>query len=599
MKKYRSLIILFLVLGTLYVANVAQTNSKYVDSKTYAFAYQNNVYKVYFSNAIATNDISTDEKNVKVNYTFTTSEVGLGLKDSYYLNREELSPNCIVSYKDQVINAGNLAFVSFNNIKIPEEITLTITCPVDEVTNSGNITMPISIDEKIEDEDKFPYTDGNFIKKRSTFDSEHAKTTLYDILKRYLDENYYDKYVREVYSSPDLIITDIESYLKPYENVLISGGVPTGSITNNLLGIKVTYNNEPYSFSYDIDDNFIGYARTSAYISHVSSLPVYMYFSSNDKDKINQVFTTYLTMYEKNFFPGEENVLERIDEYLDYMELKIGENLYDVYSLQTKGSIGGIRWETAKDLKGNLYIINISSLIAHAQNYKNSPIVIDVSKTLQDIYSSFYNGLLNTYLKNDIISTEAIGDGSSKAGYLASYSLDNEILTGSVFKNSIYYQTGTSGKVDKVSFRNYHIFYDVTKKNYLLIHAASSPDLNYNLIDIAPLTVSKEEKDDFIRIDDISFKNNSTKVLDQETKEEKTIEEELEITLTMNIDTNNTILTNTEKIKAFVSLLETSKMLNIKEEKITNDDGSFGANKANIISDSAKTTLTFTVTKKV
>ncbi len=541
-KIFLTLLYTFLIINIIIFSNYKTSNAKYIKKSETEFIYQNNLAQLYQeSTGLKTtySNLST-KANLVFNLTFTSNEIALNESTDIY---EIVLPN----------NCNKINNINLSNAQVKKQFNYSVTCSVNN--DSGDINIPITIKEKINDEDKFVYLTGNFKMSRQEFNSKFEDnqqkeyfvikksdiSNLYSKLLNWLETYYFGDNLNEFIDASDdvdLIEYAIEKYIAVYQNASVNASNDiidkntTEKIT--LSGINIEYIPEKEEYKFTITNNFVGYARFYSQDKYEI-----LYFST--ETDLNNIFYEYL-----DEIYSEENYKEIIKNYLlNFQFLDNG----DITNF--------ILQNNSNEIPGLLYLgkhqIKLNNLLNHAKYFNKSPIHIEFGQNLKMI-SEFYTGL--EYYKNSI-SEETMS-------LLKSSSLPLEIKN-SIVKNSTKNNNPTS-------YSEYFSIYD--KNQYIIFHIFSDVEIKMTYISL-----------DFIKTDIF--------------KELEFINDDNNLTINVSLDNKDTNYENNKQIiESFIENL--NNILDIAGD-IKNIDGTYGITNSSITNntDTNTTSLTFTVTKNI
>lgn len=263
------------------------------------------------------------------------------------------------------------------------------------------------------------------------------------------------------------------------------------NLSNSLKGLTVTYDSENNNYIYQIDENFLGYART--YYSFAGPTDLIKVMFSNDSltdDEVNEIFEYYLVTYS-------EYSTEDIDKIMQYVS-----NYGSVNYIMKPNEDG-----TYNEIKGLVYLTDTDEIrvLDTFLDYVNTFISQEISIAFDgknSMFNVFINSLDFTYnfLTDDLIN-----------------SLTNNFnIYSSIAKNN-------STVTEKTEYSDYFVVQDTTTKKYILVNVYSDGVTNTNvkIIELGvadSLVVTQEEDGLNISItvdnqDSTVAKNNITEIM--------------------------------------------------------------------------------------
>ena len=326
-KKVNKIIIYTLIVfGISSFSCFPKSYSKYIKEET-PIRYYVGIDKLYIG------EIETIRLSSSTSYEYVQHEFSFNRSQSMkdYDTRQEIiieiaEPTCEitnVSSKGSVTKNNNIATITYSpSDPIDDKISVNYRCRVNDITITENeidyIASNVLIyDQFLPSNENYLYLKGKFKELLSTYKFNHPEPSTeltfdsrnlvipasytdskYEAFKNWLiaeygstHNNQYDqeilKYVRKVYNS-DSDITDV---------------------SKNLKGLSVRYDQDSDSFIYQIDDNFIGYARTYyAYEGPGIFLKAVFINNSLNDSELNEMFESYLQEYS-TYNPNQIDII--------------------------------------------------------------------------------------------------------------------------------------------------------------------------------------------------------------------------------------------------------------------------------------------------
>ena len=448
-----------------------ESKAKYFKEVDRALTYQNELYNLHNSPniSIAFNENGSNYDTIRITVTFERNDITKENETDYYE---------LITSKACTISSGKTR--EYTGPKTDNQtVQYRLECAVAQIVENNLITLPITINEHVNDEDEFQYYSGKktyislneyYLKfQQAATEKEIPKDVkFYDELIKFLNNNYFPHYVESKFTNDTQIKQAILDYVKVFDvdnNKVLE-------IANNFKGLKITDNDN--SFKVEVMPNFIGYGYT--YSSNKKN-EMYMYFSKYQEDNtiLMEVYKEAFKYYLNNYYSFNNEQIEIINDYISYLIDKNSDtNLIANFVLNGTPTIPGVERIPIDD--NYLYRLEIKSLYAIANNYRKSPIVIPISdrgKMLTILNDSLKFLIGDSGVYKDIISQSSVDTITRYPIFL------------SFIKNYIENDIMVANK-----FSNYFILYDAQFNHYVMIRAYSDGIENtYGSIDKLNLTL--------------------------------------------------------------------------------------------------------------
>ncbi len=513
-----SFIYTLVVLCMISFSFILPTNSKFITAgpggkEGTALIYQVGLYPLYVNTPSLKDDqigITVDENDSTV-FTFSFEfkrhyDIAYDVSDT---NKDNYSfivtPGCTI----QSINGNteNVNSISFDNRGDTDStVKVDLKCNYDTLKGNSTAeetTISVGIKEKfgIEGsyEQEFLYTEPSFIISDEYY-SEIANikkwenplvvpngTSNADRIAMY--KEWIELYT-EKYGNASLV----KSYAlrDGFENYITRGTEQWQGIN----GIAMTYRSGTYT--YKIEDNFIGYAKTE---NAQSVNPNTLYFTTVNESEISKAFSYYLKVYQqkKNYTD------QQINEILEYINKRSGkydesgtlirDGILDI--VLGKKIVLGVRTYPSEDL-----VVLDERLLEYAMSLKDpqsTNIVFDSFSAMEVDFKAFL-----TTLEEKIITP----------GFDVRAQLESQFTSRLEYFNGLY-KNNNSGSPSyypiKSSFIDYYAVLDEEMGHYLILKVKSdvSKDAThqYNTYEFRTLALEKRENYSY---PSISFTNSSS-----------------------------------------------------------------------------------------
>lgn len=470
-KQIKTMIVTIFALLLISVMVAPETNGRYIKEGD-ALAYRADLYSLYagyFENSIDVIPSLSTPSDIYFEFLFghnkATSEVDsdkyqVSIPEGCTLDLENIRPSTRFDGVDTFTFIPKLDYVN-------DYYTIVgMSCPVDAIKDDeDNLKVDVTIVEQATINGvtgtTFKFIDLNYQDTLenylNTINPVPPVIDIPEIDKDGVEVDIYEEFMKWItnYATLSPYKTDILSYaeLVTRENIL-NDPFP-------LRGITRTLTDGVYTFV--MDDSFIGYARTHSH--HTSSLGTYMYFTFEDKesDAINDAFLYYLETYVYDSSEAEEYL--KIKDFVLNMTDQVG-----FKTLLSGGSIPGFRYFPEDD-KVLMYSRVLDFIGININNYFvkiNYGTALEMNRSYQESLTAF-----NTL--HDILSNDGL-DYVSKSFTR----LKNSVFTNNDTENYQGYHD------PKISFTDYHVYYDTEKGHYVFFRVSSDVgeniDTNYNLI---------------------------------------------------------------------------------------------------------------------
>ncbi len=469
----------FFLFVTCSLFTVNFSGAKFKDDEEYAVVYNSNLSQIYYDEQF----VSYHENISNQEYLYAIVDVkpnpGRGDGSSYSKDNYTItvSEGCTIKTREST-NYLNSNTITVNLKGKTTTQFLDVKCSVDNpniIYNKVYWRIQAKIEEQIDNEPKFLYRKGfvtiESLPKEPEEETPKITKTIsksignpYQELVKWLEaylSKYYDEAGNEDYPYIRKAIlgnsTD-DGYITKYKNNQFDSGV---------LGLKITETEDSYTFQ--IEENFIGYARTWENFHYNTGLK-YLYFNEEPDNLLNSahiknIFVNYLKEY---VYKNDLGTFELVKQYID-------ENEFDISGFVLNGtpSIEGL----VRNLVGTTPAIRVSSsFLKNATDYFDQPISVLVDDNVLTT--------LESKIKNNPVYYHRVTD-----------SMIQEMKKDSAFLQAL----------ENTEIINYFSYYD-KEKGYVGVSISPSKTLNQKDIAITSL--------DFLKnVSDFKLENLSDEVL--------------------------------------------------------------------------------------
>ena len=407
---------------------------------------------------LAFNDTSTYEK---VDYIFEFNKSNLW-KDGDTNQKITIKVEqdvCKITDVKSTINAeinNNIATINYNN-SLDDKITVIYNCNVSDITVNENgekyIYSNIYIYDKYNSENTYLYTKAkengmkvllskyyeSFPIPNEAIKTEGTKIIIPDSVSKKDAKNGFDSWIKKYYKD---FTDEYKSAVHSYVNSVYTSENDMLNSNKVLEGITYTYDPVEGNHIYQIDNDFLGYARTYFARSLSDDLTRIM-FSNNSLDDAgyNRIFRYYFETYG-NY---EEEELEKIMDYIT--------------------NFGSVKHIMTKNGNGEYNVIN-------GLTYDPEKDEIRISLPFMDYVNIFYNKKIEIAFSNSM-SMYIVLRNSLKTVYgdLLSDELYNSML-GTTLMQSIS-KNATDATETPKAYTDYFTYKDPTNNNYILLIISS------------------------------------------------------------------------------------------------------------------------------
>lgn len=364
---------------------------------------------------------------------------------------------CKITNVKSTINAeinNNIATINYNN-SLDDKITVIYNCNVSDITVNENgkeyIYSNVYIYDKYNSENTYLYTKGNGMKVLLSkyYESfpipnediiiEGTRITIPDSASKTEAKNGFDSWIKEYYKN---FTDEYKSAVHSYVNSVYTSENDMFNSNKVLKGISYTYDSIEGNHIYQIDDNFLGYARTYFARTLSDDLTRIMFSNSSlNDDQYNEIFRYYFETYGN--YTDEE--LEKIMDYIT--------------------NFGSVKHVMTKDENGEYNVIG-------GLTYNPEKDEIRISLPFMDYVNIFYNKKIEIAFSNTM-SMYIVLRNSLKTVYgdLLSNELYNSML-GTTLMNSIS-KNATDATDTPTAYTDYFTYKDPTNNNYILLIISS------------------------------------------------------------------------------------------------------------------------------
>lgn len=464
--------LLFVVLSSIGILNMPKTYSRFVDGGQ--LVYKAGLYNMYSEYPMTLVEATLEK--AKFEFDFLPNKAITDKKDRYEII---IPKECTF---DDIISSGVKATINNTTRTVtfdtrPSDATrVLITCAID--SNKDQVEFTAKNNEIIVDENrKLAYMKYSFKEsyqdylKRIAIGIENPKVIPYS-------ENIYDIFIKWItaYARSINRETEILDYVRntyPNKAALIN---PDNF--NALLGFKIEHNAATNEYTFTILDNFVGYART--YYGRPGGIAINLYFSTTDRDILNEAFKNYLNLY---VYPGNSTTANNVYQYVIDKQ-----GIYSIIFYGNK-NIKGLELisHNTKTLDTQIKLTK-DTISSGANDYIKSPPQVDFEA---------YKGMLVTFQTRLQNNYNNIALDTKKAIYL------REEIKASITKNCTRDKDGNNVTTPPVAFTDYFIHQDGSR--YLLIKIASDGK-TYNTFEIDELSIPNGMNISFDNVSDTNLK---------------------------------------------------------------------------------------------
>lgn len=470
LKKKRTIVeVLLFFVGVLVILITSvypTSHSRFIDENNNALSYETKLYTLYKGTFgdFRFNEAST-YKSLRLSFDLKRNTIAkANEKDVYTI---EVPYGCYISGLKNTSSTSTKNQYELTFGAAEQNRTLQMVCNL-SVDYSGvkSLNLPVSVYEKIENEAMFLYQNNayitsNYYNIRPLPQIEYTETDLQmpvdSRLKKKVFESwisdYVNAYISRVYptlNEEDATALFDEFYdfaLQYIETVYKTDADYVKLPSTPLKGLQVTFDATANVYHYHIENNFLGYAKTTIWGDSNS-----MYFSTTIGKEINEAFDYHL----KNAYPNAQDQAI-IKEYVN--NYSKGQGIAYIVLPNTDGTfnkISGFDYFYEDDKQ--LYLDE--RLIDYAYSYKNNISRINnaLSKNLRK--TTFIVNMRNVYK-----------DKMSEDIYNSLIADDSEILTLALDKT-------------QDEFHQTFMIYDTLKKQSLYIEVFSNLNDSYNYVKI-------------------------------------------------------------------------------------------------------------------
>lgn len=333
---------IMLVLSSVTVFTLPKTYAKYVEDNN--VVYKAKLYNLYDELSMKLEN-GSDYGNANLRFSFKPNQsITIGEKDQYDI---EIPSTC--KFKDVKLVANgsesSLSVPSSNKLQvsfaagIDKQNVTTIVRISCKVVVSEDLNLVTQISETINGKEKIEYI-------------KYSYKETYDAYKKHID-GVVDESISIPSSSKDMWAI-FETWIKAYANYV---GDTQGAIweyvnsvytskadlvddkkANILPGFSIKYNSKDDEYTFNIEKNFYGYARTYKYKKGQKNDNImYLYFSAtkDDKDFLDDVLSYYLNEYVFD----DKKEAQRVYKYI-----RDNGRIYSVL-FENNTKIAGLRYE--------------------------------------------------------------------------------------------------------------------------------------------------------------------------------------------------------------------------------------------------------------
>lgn len=459
------------------------SHSLYLNENNSALTYQTQLTQLYYKDAIVVgrNNASTST-NILLDFTITPNTVAKdGEKDSYTLT---IPKGCSVSGLSNPNDHGNLRTYS---LTLTATKSFSANCEIAKILENDSFEVPIVVEEKIGNEDTFRYTDGGYPKTSlseyykfrpvvtpngSTF-TFHKNSSRQEVSAKFSSwlSDYLSRVAGNQASSYSKVLSD---YIKTVYNDY-QGNNPATLFDAQLIlkGLQSKYDDNTGIYTYTVEDNLLGYARTNA-----ESNKNWIYFSTTNPTEMEEAFLDHL---KNNYNETEYDLIKR---YVDSFTTSSVRGLQYILSFANNSNNGVSGFNVSKYSSDHLLVL-MDNIVTIAEIKLTGSIRIEANRAWNKMYNDFVPALKTAY--EDIMS-ESVYQKFYQMKYL-------DILV-SISNNSdqAAWDSLQSGQtIIHGAFQDLFLIYDDEKKHYLFLDV-SSTDGTENLVSMQAIMVDDKMK---------------------------------------------------------------------------------------------------------
>ena len=498
-KKINFILYLLFVLCIANSSVFVTTHSKYKTDQTNAIIYSNKLYKLNKDNLMisySSNNTTKEELAAVFNFSSNASEINA--QDSEMTYRLNVQEGCRIESIEPSGGGKILQPLNENlELKISGTVHVRLMCEKAKIKYNNEpdtYHVDVLIYGKVGEEKEFIYQQGMLIQKapwidptpdipKDSIEIEDNPIESKDVYPKLLE--WLKSNVDEFFKEEETVYRDqIKGYVEQYTSLYADDNFEE-SIRG--LDIKKQTVAGGTSYTFTLQENFFGYARTSQTIGSGPSDYSYLYFYVDDKDKMYEILEYYLKTY---IYPDQ---LENVPYIIDYLKGKdIAE--YVIMSGTTRPTAPGTAF-----YPNYMMIRNKESLLNAAlteagigsdepssdegipplddPKEKEPTPSIPTSNTIafgtkEEMLTSFED-----YMKN----IRTIDPSSTLSDEAIEKVINSEEVRSSIIKNNDEME-------EKQSFKDYFAFLDEVTGNYFIVNPSSSGQTNQMQVDTIALT---------------------------------------------------------------------------------------------------------------
>jgi len=323
---FRTFIYTFLFVLSISFFTFPASYTKYDESKLEALKYSSELVVLDKAQDDAIDNVSFDDSLSTATVLFTLFKNKANYMDGVSKDSYE-----IVVPSSCHASQNLIEFTDTDSVDISLTCNLSNSEIVRDEGDSKAIDFEVLVNERIED-DVIPFRYKKFYVNKEIPEKEVVREKVEE--KETVSEDklkYFQRKIKEIVLAKE----KYSNFETEVTNYIDSADLSNGQF--ELLGIKVEYDALKDEFFYQIDENFLGYARTFDSYNGESSNSV-MYFSTDRSEELDSVFEYYLGKYYS---------LDEKSNYLILNYVKANGGIQEV--IYNDGDIPGI---SKKDLLG-------------------------------------------------------------------------------------------------------------------------------------------------------------------------------------------------------------------------------------------------------
>lgn len=441
----------FLFLGFVSMSVYPTSYSIFIDENNTALVYGTKLYQLYQGLLDLNFDTTSTYKTLRMDFNLPRNVIAKENETDLYTI--ELSKNCeVVTHGLTILESStnaNRYQMRFGANEASKKIQFACNVPVN-TSGVQPVDVIVKVNEQIGNEQSFLYKEGsyhmdNYYNLRSLPEIEY---TLKEFVMPLDAKGKYSSFEKWIADYLDTVLTKSsdKKMVKDYVKTVYNSDATLINKSLSLMGIVMTPNEEKGIYTYRIEDNLVGYAKTKKAVS-----PRYMYFTTQDKKELDKAFQYYLGVYLKN-----ENDFQAVLNYLNHFSQ--GQGISYLLLPNEDGSYNSISgFDPYYD--DNELVLD-EALLEYAYSYQLNKIQLSYLDYEEDRQVSFKVSFRNVY------------------GSIISQEMKDKLVS----PDSLVLQSAI--QIDQDQFHDYFLEYDAAKKQYLYIEVYRKAGESYNYVEI-------------------------------------------------------------------------------------------------------------------